>query len=293
VKSSPSPIFPTVQTALAWAHRQHAQAQLEMECTAVQLLLAQLLHQPRAYVLAHPDAPLPESIGPDFSERVSRLIRGEPLAYIIGEQEFFGLAFFITPDTLIPRPETERLVECALAFAASNSDRLRIAEAGTGSGCIAVSLASHLPAASVVATDISASALCVARRNVIRHTMNGRVRLVQCNLFSALAGPFDLICANLPYIPTALLQDLAVMKYEPPRALDGGPDGLRWIEKFLSQCATRLAPRGMLLMEIEESQGAAASGKARVVFPHAEICVRKDFAGHDRVLEVTLQQSGA
>jgi release factor glutamine methyltransferase len=282
------PSLPDAQAALVWARQQIQSAQADIDPSSVQHILATLLHSPRASLLAHPETPLSESIGKEFSRQVLRLIRGEPLAYLTGEREFYGLPFYVTVDTLIPRPETELLVEQARKHVASGLHVTRIIDVGTGSGCIAVSLAYHIPSAFVVASDISGSGLKVARRNAIRHQLSERVCFVQMDLLSAISGSFDLICANLPYIPTETLRQLDVARHEPWRALDGGPNGLRWIKTLLEQAASRLARHGILLMEIEESEGPAACNLAQNIFPQSEIRIQTDWAGRDRLLEVVV-----
>jgi len=158
---------------------------------------------------------------------------------------------------------------------------------GTGSGCIAVTLARHLPAAEVVAVDVSADALAVARRNATRHAP-GRVHFVRDDLLAALAPGIDLIAANLPYVagPEWTALPVGVQSYEPALALDGGPDGLELIRALLPQAVERLRPGGLLLLEIGWRQGEAVAALAREAFPAARVEVRPDFAGHDRVVAV-------
>jgi release factor glutamine methyltransferase len=191
------------------------------------------------------------------------------MAYIIGRREFWGLDFEVTPDVLVPRPETETLVEEALARA-RGGERMRLADVGTGSGCLAITLACRLPRARAVATDVSAAALQVARRNATRHGVLDRVRFVQADLLSGLHGPFELIVSNPPYIPTAALRDLQpeVRNYEPAGALAGGPDGLDVVRALLEQAATRLSAGGWLILEFGWGQAArlAAEIAARPVY---------------------------
>jgi len=261
-----------------------------------QALLAHLLDRPRAWLLAHPEAEVPEGVARRFPEDLRRLGAGEPLAYLTGEQEFFGLPLFVSPQVLIPRPETELLVETALEWlklgptgqgSRGSLRSLRAGDIGTGSGCIAVGLAAHVAEISIVASDLSPAALGVARCNTLRHRVAGRVHLVQADLLSGLAGPFDLLCANLPYIPSSTLERLAVGRFEPRLALDGGHDGLLLIRRFLAELP-RLRPRGLVLLEIEAEEGASVAALARAACPEADLAVLRDIAGHDRLLRLAL-----
>lgn len=254
-----------------------------------QVLLAKVTGKPRAWVLAHPEAPLTGSRAAALEALAQRLSDGEPLPYLLGEWEFFGLSFEVTPDVLIPRPETELLVESAIARLKDlRGDNLRVADVGTGSGCIAISLAVTVPGVRVTATDISAEALEVARRNAVRHGVEERVEFQCCNLLPDSPADFHLIVANLPYIPTRTLCKLPVYRREPTLALDGGTDGLSAIRSLIEQAPERLAPGGMLLMEIEASEGAAVLSLACDAFSEAEVHLHKDVAGHDRLLEVRI-----
>ncbi len=250
------------------------------------VVLAHLLGRSKAWVWAHPEARLTRLAQQNLQQAVTRLAAGEPLPYVLGEWEFWGRPFRVTPAVLIPRPETEHLIERALALAPPADRRWRVADVGTGSGVLAVTLAAEHPTAWVVATDYDAAALQVARENARRHGVAQRLRWVQTDGLLGVAGPFDVIVANPPYIPQAVLAHLAVARFEPRRALDGGPDGLRWTRAWLSQAASRLAPGGAVLMEIAADQGPAALALARAVFPKARVQVHPDLAGRDRVLEV-------
>ena len=210
----------------------------------------------------------------------------EPLPYVLGRWHFYGREFAVTPAVLIPRPETETLVEHALAWLRAHPDRRRVTDVGTGSGALAVTLAAEKPAVRVTATDISPAALEVARRNARRHSVADRIAFVETDLLTALAGAFDLIVANPPYIPIAELANLPVAQHEPREALDGGADGLATIRRLLAQAQTRLAAGGALMLEIAASQGGAARAAALEAFPASKVVVHPDLAGRDRVLVV-------
>jgi release factor glutamine methyltransferase len=250
-----------------------------------QVLLARLLDRPRSWVMAHPEAPLRRERVAALEALVVRLERGEPLPYVLERWEFFGLEFEVTPDVLIPRPETELMVERAITWLQRRPGQRRAADVGTGSACIGIVLAANVPDLQVTATDISSEALEVARRNAARHGMTGRMEFMCCDLFPPEAR-FDLIVANLPYIPTPALHKLPVYGREPTLALDGGTDGLDVIRRLLLQAPDRLNPGGLLLMEIEATQGVAVLSLAYDTFAEAEIHLHKDLAGHERLLEV-------
>ena len=251
-----------------------------------QVLLEHVLGQTRTWVLAHPEAHLSSDQEHALRDALTRLEAGQPLAYVLGQWEFYGLDFIVTPDTLIPRPETELLVEQALSWSHTRTKRLRAVDIGTGSGCIAISLALTASNAHVLGCDISLTALQVAKANANRHRVSGKVEFVQCDLLPPVKLQFDLICANLPYIPTETLHSLKVYQKEPALALDGGEDGLGQIRRLLNEAETMLAPGGLLLLEIETSSSAAVHSLAREAFPKADVHVLPDLAGRDRLISI-------
>ena len=277
---------PTVAAALAWARAALSEA-ADSEPLDAPLLLAHVLGCEQAALLAHPQRPLTPAQSAAFCALVARRADGIPLAYLTGERAFYDLTLIVTPDVLIPRPETEHLVERALAWAQGRAGSPRIADVGAGSGAIAVTLARHLPAARVWALDVSRAALGVARRNAARYDLGERIHCVQADLLGPLLGArgaFDLIAANLPYVPTSALEALPVSRREPRLALDGGPDGLAVIRRLLAQVPRVLAADGLLLLEIEATQGERAAALAAAALPGARVTVHADYAGHDRVI---------
>jgi len=251
-----------------------------------QLLLMKALDQTRAWVLAHPEAELSDPQAQQFQHDLAELAAGTALPYILGWWEFYGRRFKLNRRVLIPRPETELLVEQALSWL-QRVDGGRALDLGTGSGCLAVTLAAERPGVRVLASDIDREALQLARLNASWYGVEERMSFVQADLLSPLRGPFDVICANLPYIPTAALAGLEVASREPARALDGGQDGLSLIRRALQDLPRALAPGGLALFEIQPDQAAAVSEAARRALPGAHVRVRRDLAGLERLLAVS------
>jgi release factor glutamine methyltransferase len=270
----------------ARSDRQPGNSPGEDAALETQVLLAHVLEKPRAWVLAHPETVLTPRQQRLLTRLLGDLAMGTPLPYLTGQQEFFGLAFEVSPAVLIPRPETELLVERALEWLGRYPERRRAADVGTGSGCIAVSLAHHVPDLRILAVDRSWDALRVARRNAALHQVAQRITFIQDDLLSAAAGPFDLVCANLPYIPSHNLSTLPVAAFEPHLALDGGPDGLLFVSPLLADAPRWLAPGGRLLLEIQFDQGEAVTALAQAHLPGAQIAVCADLAGLPRLVEI-------
>ncbi len=260
-----------------------------------EVLLVHALGISRPALLARLRDPLPATAHTAFTELVNRRLHDEPVAYLTSHKEFYGLNFYVDHRVLIPRPETELLVERALAIRnmqyAVQHSQPSIADVGTGSGCIAVALAAHLPTARVYAIDLSPEVLDVAGVNVERHGVAEGVRLIQSDLLDDLEPDlrFDIIVANLPYVAESEVAQLlpSVRDYEPvAQALAAGPDGLDLIRRLLAQAPARLRRSGVILLEIGATQGAAVSTLARRHFPDAEVQVLQDLAGLDRVVEI-------
>ncbi|MBV6400712.1 MAG: Release factor glutamine methyltransferase [Anaerolineales bacterium] len=260
------------------------------------VLLARIVEHPRSWILAHPELTLTNEQQKGLDTSLSRLQNGEPFPYVLGRWEFLGLEFDVTPDVLIPRPETELLVEEAIAWLQKNPTKPKVADVGTGSGAIAVSIAVNVPKANILATDISANALLVAKRNAEKHGVNGRIEFAECDLLPESKVEsrksdlrpltFDLICSNLPYIPTNTLKRLPIYQREPTLALDGGEDGLDSFRKLLNIVPDWLAPNALILLEIESTLGEQTTQLTRQHFPHAHIKLHQDLTGRDRLIEI-------
>jgi release factor glutamine methyltransferase len=316
--------IPTIDRTLAWATEQLRAASATPRLDA-ELLLTHALGWSRAHLLAEGRAPLADADLAVFRALVARRAALEPVAYLLGHKEFYGLDFVVDRGVLVPRPETELLVDTALALARprttdeesriedrgwrvaaspssilyplsstrshahpltrSSSPSVVVADIGIGSGCIAVAIAVNLPGALVYATDLAPAALSVARRNVERHGLADRVRLLEGDLLDPLPEPVDLLLSNPPYTILAEI-DEGVRRHEPLQALDGGPDGLAVYRRLLAAAPARLRPGGAVVLEIGAEQGAAVSELARTHFPAARIEVYRDLAGFDRVVVV-------
>jgi release factor glutamine methyltransferase len=224
-------------------------------------LMLHMLRRNRAWLIAHGNEELPDALCANYTAMVERRRRGEPIQYITGEQEFYGLLFGVTPEVLIPRPETELLVEKALEAAAEWVEP-RILDVGTGSGAIAVALACQLPQAEVTALDVSSAALNVARTNARRNGIEGLIQFVESDLLDGVAGvSFEIIVSNPPYVPSLDYASLCVevREYEPGLALFAGQDGLEVYRRLIPVAFAALAPGGSLLMEIGYEQAKPVS----------------------------------
>lgn len=228
-----------------------------------EVLARHLLGWDRATLIANGRDPEPDGFAIQLESLVTRRAGREPVAQIIGLREFWGRDFEVTPDVLIPRPETELIVEEALAFA-RNHPCDHVVDVGTGSGCLAVTIACELERAAVTAVDTSPAALAVARRNAARHGVAGRITLVQGDLLDDVVRPADLIVANPPYIPDADAAWMApeVVRHEPHDALFGGPTGLEILQRLFARAAGHLADGGRLVVEFGFGQAAAVTGLA-------------------------------
>ncbi len=278
------PTSPTIQFTIRRAIETLAAAGIDSARLDAEVLLAHVLHTDRSWLFAHPDERLSAEKHTRFEQLIARRAEFEPVAYLIGEREFFGLPFFVSPDVLIPRPETELLVEIALARLPKNA--ARVIDVGTGSGCIAVTLAVQRPLLQVIATDISAAALAVARKNARRHGVSARVQPVQADLLAGFSGTVDAIVSNPPYVNPRFASELpaTVRQFEPHHALFSSNAGLAHMQQLVASAGKLLANGGFLLIEIGAEQGESALAAAQSLSPHATFSIVQDLAGRARLL---------
>lgn len=254
-----------------------------------ELLLAHVLGWPRARLIAERTHQPKIAQQTQFAASIARRAALEPVAYIIGHKEFYGLTLEVTPATLVPRPETELLVSLSLTQAASYAPQqgpLRIADIGTGSGALALALATHLAHAIIYATDCSDEALAVAARNIARYGLNERIHLLQGDLLAPLPEAVDLIVSNPPYTILAEVE-ANVLAHEPHLALDGGRDGADIYRRLIPMLGAHLRPGGAVLLEIGAWQGRIVSALCAQHHPQAAISIQRDLAEHERVIVVT------
>ena len=298
---------PDVRAALREAMSRLRTAQVPSHTLAAELLLMHTLGRDRTWLYTHPEATLEADAAKKYFDLVTRRAAGEPTQYLTGKQEFWGLEFVVTPAVLIPRPETEHVVEVALARLGTRgikirldtgvpSAPLRIADVGTGSGCLAVALAYELPHAEIFATDISAAALDIARANAARHRVSDRIHFFETDLLEAVsrdpritsAEPslFDLIVSNPPYVARKTAGTLAreVRDHEPSTALFGGPTGVEIYGRLIEQAGSLLRPGGILVLEV--GYGSAEYLRSIVAEQRrwTDISITNDLAGIPRVL---------
>lgn len=279
----------SIREALRHAAHAITQAGSEEASLEAELLLSHALDTDRTHLYQRLREQLPGDAESAFEALLQRRLAHEPTPYILGRKEFYGLDFEVTPAAIIPRSETETLVELVLEFVGIRDKKheTRVVDVGVGCGAVAVALAANLPpAAGVIATDVSSEALALARRNAERHGVAKRIRFLEGDLLEPLDAPLDVIAANLPYVRTADFQAAPseIREHEPRLGLDGGPDGLQLIRRLLREAPARLEPGGALFVEIGEEQGEAGRKLARESFPRARIEVKKDLSGLDRVL---------
>lgn len=252
------------------------------------LLISFGLQKPKTWILAHPEFLVNSEALASIKQFTFRLLKGEPLPYITNQQEFYGLPFVVSPAVLIPRPETELLVENAIKWLKANPQARSVLDVGTGSGCIAITLAKMFSEFIFTAIDISLDALKIAKINAERNDVMQHINFLQSDLLCSVDGNFDVMCANLPYIPTSKLSQVNSLAYEPRLALDGGEDGLLLIRKLLLQAAGHINSPGLILLEIEESTGEAALEVAKQTFPDAAIVLQRDLADKERLISISL-----
>ena len=293
-----------VRGALKEAIARLRAAEVPSAILSAELLLMHVLGRDRTWLYTHPEEPLDLYVLAKYFALIARRAAGEPAQYLTGKQEFWGLDFEVTPAVLIPRPETEHIIEVALERLGPRgiktnmrtgepSPALRIADVGTGSGCLAVALARELPHAEILATDISAPALEVARRNASRHGVGDRVHFIQTDLIEAAlqtpaheAQSFDLIVSNPPYVARNEAASLPreVREHEPASALFGGPTGVEIYVRLIEQAASLLRPRGILVLELGYGAADAVRRLFHVQQAWANVSLTNDLAGIPRVI---------
>ena len=270
----------------------------------VQAILAHLLDVDRAWLITHPEYKLTKTQYKKFQHLLKRRQKHEPFAYLFGKKEFFGKEFLVNKHVLIPRPDTETLIECALNIQTQpHLQAPAIWDIGTGSGAIAITLASHIPQSTILATDTSKRALAMAKKNAKKLGVHARITFLQQNLLQPKAYRWLLshntakeliICANLPYLPTSDKKILEpdITKYEPKAALYSGKDGLDLIQKLLGQIARHATEWGYkqisILLEYDPPQTKALLAKIHHLFPQAKTTIQQDLAGRDRVCHIQL-----
>jgi release factor glutamine methyltransferase len=282
-------------------------AKVPSHTLAAELLLMCTLGRDRTWLYTHPEAVVRQDDIDKYLALVARRAAGEPTQYLTGKQEFWGLEFEVTPAVLIPRPETEHVIEVALERLGARgikidlktgapSPPLHVADVGTGSGCLAIALGHELPHAKMVATDISAPALEIARRNAARHAVADRIHFLQADLLDALSRsplvnshsplPFDLIVSNPPYVALHEAPSLQreVRDHEPASALFGGPTGVEIYQRLIEQAASLLRARGILVLELGHGAADTVRRMFHVQQAWANVSVMNDLAGIARVI---------
>jgi release factor glutamine methyltransferase len=281
----------TILSILKWTTSYFTTHHIENPRASAEILLAHVLGFKRIDLYIRYDQPLVADELARYKAAIRRRVRREPVAYIVGEREFWSRNLIVTPDVLIPRPETECLVEAALALLGPTADAapepVRLLELGTGSGAVALALAAERKGAVVLASDRSPAALEVAMRNARRHDLDQRVHFF-CGSWLECLRPgqrFDMILSNPPYIPTAEIARLQaeVADFEPRRALDGGPDGLDAVRTIIGRAPAHLRPGGYLLLEIGHDQRSAVASIAGSSPDFSGSAFRQDYSGHDRI----------
>ena len=288
----------TVGKLLKWTEQYFTSKGLDSPRLDAEVLLSHVLKKERIYLYVHFDEPLETAELSSYRELIKKRLSHEPIAYIIGEREFMGLTFKVTPDTLVPRPDTEILVEAAMGRlkkqVPEKGENLCIADIGTGTGAIILSLLKFLPAANGMAVDISPEAIAVAEENAAEFALTDRVKFFCGDLLTPLEGQrFNAIISNPPYIPTSEMNSLMpeVRSFEPRLALDGGADGLDFYRRLLAESTAFLMPKGFLAVEIGLGQAPIiislvaenkAWGKTEIV---------KDLAGIERVTIIWLAEN--
>jgi release factor glutamine methyltransferase len=278
----------TISEILDWATDFFRKQKMEWPHLEAEILLAHTLNVRRIELYINYKKVLEEEELTRFKEMIQRRSRREPLAYITGVQPFMSIDFFVNPSVLIPRPETEKLVEIAIDIIKLSRSR-RIVDIGTGNGAIALSLAKYYPNIQVIGIDASPAAIAIAQKNAEHHNLSQRAQFIAGDMFKPLKEKVDIIVSNPPYIPTKEIQklDTSVKEWEPREALDGGKDGLKYIRELINTAPNYLPPRGHLLIEIGFDQGPQTKSLAENMGRYKEVKILKDINGNDRLLKAT------
>lgn len=283
----------TIGTALKEAKKQLKEYSDSYSLDA-QLLLAHILGVQRAHVIAYPEEPITNAQVQAYATLVQRRVNGEPYAYLVERREFYGRDFIITPDVLVPRPETEHLLEHAILMVEGfykNPADVKAVDIGTGSGIIAISFALRFPEATVYAIDMSPKALAVAKRNAELHGVTN-IQFMEGSLLEPIRDnnlKIDLVLANLPYIPSDIVDRLPVSKFEPRSALDGGDNGLAYFEDLFPQVREVGIPPTRMFLEVGSGQSKDVIALAREHLEVILVEVIHDYAGHDRVVRLSVK----
>jgi release factor glutamine methyltransferase len=279
-----------VGRALVAATQRLEEAGSDTASLDAQVILGHVLHHDRGWLFAHYDHTLTQDQAERYADLVARRAAAEPVAYLIGHREFYGLDLLVDERVLIPRPETELLIDCVLDHIESRSNQaVRLVDVGTGSGAIALAIAQDCPQAEIYAIDLSPDALAVAQANLDRLDANHQITLLQGDLLAPLPVKVDIIAANLPYITSSDYPNLMadVRDYEPRLALEAGPKGLDVIERLLTEAPAHLNPGGVIFLEIGSDQGESVVDLIERCLPQArQISLRQDYHGYDRVVVI-------
>jgi release factor glutamine methyltransferase len=291
----------TTRKLLAWMQETFARKHLDAPRKQAEMLLEHVIGCKTLELYTNPDRPASPLERDTLRNLVARALKHEPIQYLVGKERFFGLEFRVDKRVLIPRPETQTIVEEVLqhhrarhASAASKGDGLLIADICTGSGCIAIALLKNLPAARAVATDLSQDALDAAHANAVRHSVSDRLDLLQGDLLAPLSAhpaarateSLDYLVSNPPYIPDDEWADVApnVKDYEPHTALRASPDGLTFVRRLIAEAPPLLKPTGLMLIEVAESRAAQALALCKDHPQLTDARTLKDFLGKPRVI---------
>ena len=279
----------TVLKLLQWTTDYFQRNNVPEPRTSAEVLLAHVLAEDRLFLYLNYDRPMETNELAAYRACIKRRLGGEPNQYITGLQEFWSLPLRVSPDVLIPRPETEVLVEAVLEFLDKDDSNVDILDLGTGSGAIAIALARELPAARIIATDLSLAALRLAQENAKLHQVDERILFVRGDMFAAIPGAsqkFRVVVTNPPYVSHAEILELhrEIRDFEPRHALDGGPDGLAAIRHIVAEAPTVLSQAGGLFMEMGAGQAESVSGLVLESHEYRSFHIRKDYNGLDRVL---------